>query len=335
MNANEQSPVRYRPFRVGDGPGIITCLRDEYGDTYPRICYYGENYFARESAVGALRLFIADYRGEVIGFLITRRSDLFRGQTELSTMVICKRYRGLGLSAPFLEYAVRELRSERDHVLFGHTQMFHAISQENLYGLGLVPCGLLLSVLLAAPLRHSFHTGRGPKLSLGVMVHAPPRRNAGTLHIPRELCRYTTLLYNGMAAQYRLCHDEHTAAAGELRVVESFGQSTALVVVDAFSRNDADILAAKLRQWRGDPLHTVNVLLNCSHPSAVAGYRALAATGFFFTGFQPACAGGEYMLLHHPMAVPAAFGDMIVSDAFAGIVKYIKDRYREGGWEHA
>ena len=324
--------VYYRPFRAEDTPGVLSCLREEYGESYPRPRYYRESYYMEAVLSGEMRIFIADDSGAAIGFLITRRSGIFPGQTELSTMVIRKKYRGLGLSVPFLTYAAEQLGRDEGSVLFGHTQMFHAISQNNLYELGLLPCGLLLSVLLSRPLHHSFSGGRGQKLALGVMVKSAGGRRAGDLFVPVELGACAALLYNGLGIGHQLRHEGAAAAAGKMRVIADFGQHTKLVVIDAFSPAVQEALAAGMEGWKAVSLHTVNVLLNCSDPSAVAGYRALSAAGFFFTGFQPACATGEYLLLHHPMSVPPVFEDLVVSDPFAGIVPYIRQKYLES-WE--
>lgn len=285
-------------------------------------------------ASGKMRIFIADAEDRVIGFLLTRQSELFLGQIELSTMVIQKQYRRLGLSAPFLAHVVEQLQQEGDNVLFGHTQMFHTISQNNLYALGLLPCGLLPSVLLSKSFHHSFGSGLGAKLSLGVMVGNFHRRHVGELYVPEEHSCFAALLYNGMRMDYQLCHQENMAKSGKISVLEDYHESTEMVVIDAFSPQVMDVLREKMKQWQKDKLHTVNLLLNCSDPSAIAGYRALAAAGYFFTGFQPASESGEYIILHHPMAVPVVFKDMVVSHPFAGVVSYIQEKYMESWGEN-
>lgn len=324
--------IHYREFRPGDEAAILDCLDDEYGNTYYRRDYYRAGYYTEMTADQKMRIFLAQTPdGATAGFLVARRSDGFRGQIELGTMIIRQACRGYRLSEPFIRYAMNRLKDESCSALFGHTQMFHTISQKNLYQLDLIPTGLLLSTILSAPLRHSFRQGAGKKLAWGVMVRPQDKRHAGTLYVPEELKPIIAGLYNGMNLPFSFAPGGAVGDRGSLRCYDDADQHTGTAVIDAFDPTGAAEIAAKLRAREQDPLYTMNVLLNGSHPSAVEGYGALAAQGFFFTGMQPACDRAEYLLMHHPMRVPVVFSDFQVSAAFSGIVAMVQKQYQFGG----
>ena len=55
-NKNGQTlEVELRPYRPGDAPQIIACIRDAYGDTYVKPCLYTEEGIRRHEAEGTDR----------------------------------------------------------------------------------------------------------------------------------------------------------------------------------------------------------------------------------------------------------------------------------------
>lgn len=56
--------VLLREYRLGDEPGMIACIRDEYGETYFKRGLYDPDYIHRESAEGHISFLVAQVLAE-------------------------------------------------------------------------------------------------------------------------------------------------------------------------------------------------------------------------------------------------------------------------------
>lgn len=301
-----------RQYRQGDEPGMIACIRDEYGDTYFRSSYYQPENLRREAESGRIAFLLAEVlsgdkalRGEIAGMLTMKRSGPPENTCELASEIFRKKYRSYGLAMPFLEYAMELVKAGGYASVFGLSALFHDTTQRLLSRLGFQPCGFAFGILDMKRVSYSYQKDRNQKHPGGIQVMALEKQDAGTLYLPselEELCRQT---YDSLGVAYRIaaatlpCREPLPEKSG-LTWKEDEGQGSLEI---RLHRAGSDLLEHMERLCRRYPLRgrqTANIYLNVCDNNAVWAYRELEKRGFVFGGFHPLCGEREYLLMHHP-----------------------------------
>lgn len=340
----------FREYREGDEEGIISCIRDEYGDTYFKRNFYDKAYLQKEAASGHITFLIAQVQaeesaagqtsdtamgqtGNTAGMLILKQFYPAETMCEIASLIIKKQYRGYGIAELFLKYGMEILQKRMYSAALCLPVLFHDITQRLLYRQGLRATGFLLNVFDLAQIEHSYRNGRNTKHSQGIQIKAAGKKDVGVLYFPPEHEDFCREIYDSLDVSYEICrkHREN----GEKRNGGVTGQSVLSCLQDKCQKsleiriqNVGADLRRQLRQIQCKyPLvgrQTANVLLNCNDSNCNWAYGILKHMGYFFTGLRPLCGEREYLVLHHPGQTQIAFEDYAVSDEFARLLAYVQ-----------
>lgn len=325
--------VMLRTYAQGDEEGMISCVRDEYGDTYFKKGFYDAAYL-REMAGGGTCIFLTAQTkaGEVAGMLVLEKTEGEEALCEVESLFIRKKYRGYGLAGPLLKYGVEMILGQDYAAACCHPALFHSITQRLLYRQEFRATGFLLNVFDAACMVHSYSNGRNSKFSLGLQLLPIQKRDAGTLYIPPEHRGFIERVYQSLSMAFRMVPEGGNRKRYMLPVSE--------ILIQPDERQDS--LEIRIRHIGADlpermkgiharyPLRgkwTSNVLLNINESGAVWAYKKLTKQHYFFAGLRPMGNAGEYMVLHNPGEVRCFLEDYIVSPEFAEILIYIRKYY--------
>lgn len=318
-----------RPYREGDGAGIIACIRDEYGDTYFKRGFYDPEYLKEESEKGNITFLVAVTGDDgIAGMLILKQFYPEETMCEIASQIFRKKYRGCGLAMPFFRYGMEILLSRSYSAAFCLPVLFHDVTQRLLYRLGLRAAGLVLNVFDMAHITHSYDNGRNTKHSQGIQVMAVNKKYAGVLYLPREHQEFCRRIYERLRVP--CCMAEETIRSEKLSPVSSIVsrqdelQSSLELRIHRIGADLPERLEALQKKYPLRGKQTANVFLNIQDKNAVWAYRVLTEAGYFFTGLKPLCSRNEYMVLHHPGEVEIFFEDYVLSEEFQEITDYIK-----------
>lgn len=89
---------------------------------------------------------------------------------------------------------------------------------------------------------------------------------------------------------------------------------------------DIEEWAAEEMETLKAPEQTINLLIDLGCPRAPAAYERLRALGFVFSGMQPLCGDGEFMIMHQPMGLDIQFDKLCIDEGYREVFDYIKDR---------
>ncbi len=198
-----------REYRQGDEPGIIACIRDEYGDTYFKRSFYQPEWIRKEAESGHITFLVAETAaggapGEIAGMLILKEFYPEESMCEIASQIFRKKYRGYGLAAPFFEYGLEILRFRHYSAAYCLPVLFHDTTQRLLYRLGLRATGFVFQVFDMAGITHSYRRDRNRKHSQGVQIMALEKRDAGTLYLPPERWKLCREIYDVLGVTYRM-----------------------------------------------------------------------------------------------------------------------------------
>lgn len=295
--------------------GLLTCIREEYGQTYIDRRIYDLDYLTAETAAGRLLTAAAfDERDQIAACICLRENPPFYGVGDLSMHVVRRPYRGYGIGTRLVTWVMAMPEASRFSAIGSHNATFHTMSQQESYAGGLRPCGMLLDLYLSQGFVHS-HANVGEKLSYAVAALPLDRREAA-LCPPEETRAFTASYFESVGVPVRFLQEEPPAAASELEITEDEDHRTTTLCLARCGADLSARAAAALSAHRGRPLQTAAACLELSDPAAPWGYRTLRALGFRFTGLQPFCRGRNYLLMHHPMGVEVPFDQMQIDGAY-------------------
>ncbi|MBR1635960.1 MAG: hypothetical protein IJ682_13000 [Lachnospiraceae bacterium] len=208
---NTKRTYLLRTFRPGDERGIISCVKEEHGDTYFKKYFYDKSLLREKALGGEYVFFVAEETGgekkdfePIAGIeilrLFTKNGDDY---IEPASQMIRKRHRGFHLSEALVEYTFYVAKSIRPSALFVHTAMYHSITQHVCESYGMVPVGFEIGSFLAEVMQNSFVMEGIKKYSAGTLCYPVEKKNAGDVYLPAELKGYAGRIYEALGAT---CH---------------------------------------------------------------------------------------------------------------------------------
>lgn len=339
-----------REYCPGDEPGMIACIRDEYGSTYFKRGFYFPEQIRSEAESGHITFLVAEVlsldnreagaeRGEIAGMLILKQFYPEESMCEIASQIFRKKYRGYGLAVPFFEYGMEILKSRHFSAAYCLPVVFHDTTQRLLYRLGLRAAGFILNVFDMGRITHSYKRDRNKKHSQGIQIMAQEKKNAGTLYLPPEHMEICKRIYDSLKVEYRICEEpEGNAGNGRgtllpgvssITVRQDENQSSLEIHIHRIGTDLSERMEAIHKQYPLSGMQTANVFLNINDCNVAGAYQRLEEQGYFFTGLKPLCSDREYMVLHNPGEVEIYLEDYVLTDEFRELLDYIVKKGRD------
>lgn len=305
---------------------FMLCVRDEYGDTYPRKSVYNQAALAQELRSGKViaMLAISD-EGETAASLALTTCGGLKGVPELTMHVVRKKFRGFGIGTVMTKALLEQPKVKTCCAVTAHSVTFHPKAQHQTLRCGLIPTGFLFNVHSNDILKHSFSVEGVKKQSFAVSVFPEGKKNAETIYAPQEHRDFIAKVYGALGAEFSIAEGQPLSGKTELHTHQDEIHHT--MTAELFScGEDVDFWAASVLNGEHCPDQTLNLLIDLNCPAAPAAYERLKALGFIFTGIHPLCENGEFMILHHPMELEIPFDKLCVDEGYRETFDYIRDR---------
>lgn len=303
--------------------GLLTCLREEYGDTYIDRRVYDLDWLMAETRAGRLLTGVTFTEGgEPAGCLCLRENPPFAGVGDLCMHVVRKAYRGCGVGTPLVAWLMARPETARFSAIGSHNATFHILSQRESYACGLRPCGMLFSLYLSRGFVHS-HANVGDKLSYAVAA-MPLDRTPVRLCLPAHWRAFAEEYYASVHTPIQWVEEEAPAERSDLAVLPDETHCTLTLHLRRCGADLGERVSALLAEYGPRPMETVSLALALSDPAAAWGCGVLEALGFRFSGLQPFCRGEQYLLLHHPLSVPIPFDGMQIDSAYQPMFQAVR-----------
>lgn len=318
-----------RPFAPGDEPGLIACIRDEYGDSYFKRDFYDKKKLLEKAMGDHYVFFVAEADGEIAGMeifaLFTENGDDY---IEPASQILKRNYRGFGLAAELVAYTFPLAKAMKPSALFVHAVTFHPITQWVCGEQGMIPTGFRLGSFLAEKMQNSYPKGSCPKHSEGIMILPVEKKDAGTVYLPAGLHDYAGLIYHDLGMKVELS-DKKTVFSSKttkLSAVTDELQRTVLIQLEQPGDDLSEQIRALMAVHR-DPYWTYQITASSNDSTAVAVYDALIDLGFFFTGIKAACGECEQFYMQWCGEMDLHMEEYVLTDAFDALREQIKVYY--------
>lgn len=298
-----------------DAIEAIRCIYSEYGYSY---CY--EKLYYIESFMNAIRnkeimSFLAvNEHGQTAGHFALAFSGTFQNMPEISTVVIRKEFRGLGLFAIFNDYCIALGKKLGFRAIVGQPVAFHPFSQKALLKSGFVATSVLLAYIDSA--LESEYNKNGQRLDLFACVRPLDTSFRSILYPPAEIRAFTDKVFQRLGCGYEFRDDAHPGDSTAISI-ESSGalKSTKMILMGA-----ADDLEQILRDSVKDAIRghneMIEILISMNDPSCPHAYETAKKCGFAFSGIIPCGETADYIVMQMLVGADCRYDHLVTVGEF-------------------
>lgn len=325
----ERPEVQYRPFRPGDGEGVVSVLREFYKDDYYHAACYDAAYLEKANLDGRRVLFVAESPEDgIVGVAGGNYRAYLPGSYELGLHVFRQAYQGRGLAKGLLGYSVDAIRRMRIYGLYGMAISLHDRSQYECEALGLPVTGFWLGRYRAD---RSFLTEKpkSPKLHSIVVALAGAVRNEGPLYAPKAHRAFIADVYESLRTPFAFAEDgECLAELSSYYVKDTEDAHDREIYVRSIGRDLPNQVHALMRG--GEPEDSYTVFLNMLDCGCEGVCERLCDMGFYFTGVHPLHDHGEFLMLHRECRGGYVWDECKLTPTNQRMLDYILKHRQEG-----
>lgn len=325
--------ILLRPYRPGDENGMIECIRSEYGEHYFKQDFYDPKLLRRKAMGDHYIFFVAQCGSEIVGMLAFTFFMPEETRIEVASEIFKQSVRGAGMAEIFLRYAFPLAESLKPSCIFIHAVTFHTIIQKIGPRLGMTPVGFRLGSFLTEQMQNSYHSGKCPKYSEGILILPVEKRSAGTIWLPEALMEFGDKIYHRLGVEYELL----PANEGDKLCVPKAKEAVLEFTMDSLQRScqirirrRGRDFGKQIREWireRREPYWTIQIALDASREMSGYEYPVLKELGFFCAGMKPLCSEREQFYMQWCGDMTLGLENYCLTEEFALLAQDIQGFY--------
>lgn len=271
-----------------DVPGIIACIKEEYGDTYYRREFYDEAIL--KDNLDKYNIFLVCKDNDICGIQSMIDRHPVDSYMEGATQIFRKKYRGLGLPTSLVSYTYDIAKKADISCIYASAVTFHKITQRMCEKHGMIPVAFNFGSYITAKMGNSFELGHSEKYAQAILVRPVNKQNAGRVYVTEGIKEMTSRLYSELGVQFEIDTTENAPEldASQINVKINEREQTLCIRVDEIGADLQTAVADILNQHKGG-LWTSQLILPTSDKESVWAQNKLKKMGFFFVGLRPLC----------------------------------------------
>lgn len=274
----------------------IRCIYSEYGYSYSYERLYYVDSFMNLLKTKELMSFLAvNDHGQTAGHFALAFSELYKNMPEISTVVIRKEFRGLGLFSRFMEYSEELGKKEGFRALMGQPVTFHPMSQKAFLRAGYTATSLLMSYLGTDI--ESEYNQNNERLGLCVGVKLLDNTAYSKIYPPEEIAEFAKKVYEKLGLRADICSGEGKAAHTKINVdTNKLLQMTKILLHEA-GEDTEETLKNAIDEAIRRKSEMVELVILLNSPSCGYAYQAAKNCGFALSGIIPGGENGDYIIM--------------------------------------
>ncbi len=274
----------------------IRCIYSEYGYSYSYERLYYVDSFMNLLKTKELMSFLAvNDHGQTAGHFALAFSELYKNMPEISTVVIRKEFRGLGLFSRFMEYSEELGKKEGFRALMGQPVTFHPMSQKAFLRAGYTATSLLMSYLGTDI--ESEYNQNSERLGLCVGVKMLNEKAYTQIYPPKEIAEFVKKVYDRLGLKADMCRGGGKADATKINVdTNKLLQMTKILLYEG-GADAEETLKGAIDQAIRRKSEMIELVILLNSPSCEYSYQTAKECGFALSGIIPGGENGDYIIM--------------------------------------
>lgn len=289
--------ISIRPVETEeDAIEAIRCIYSEYGYSYSyERLYYVESLLKLIKNGELLSLLAVNEHGQTAGHAALAFSDTFKNMPEISTVVVRKEFRGLGLFSKFIDYCM-ELGEKRGfRALMGQPVAFHPMSQKAFLKAGFTPTSVLLSYISSDI--ESEYNKDNRRLDLFASVKILDKTAHSRIYPPKSLRSFIEKTYDNMGWDYEVCETASWKDETEIQVETNSSMLITKVLLQEASDDLEEIVEGIVKNAIRNKSDMIEFFISLNDASCPYSYEVAKKCNFVFSGIIPGGETNDYILM--------------------------------------
>ncbi len=308
--------ISIRPVETEeDAIEAIRCIYSEYGYSYSyERLYYVDSLLEMVKNKELLSFLAVNEHGQTAGHFALVFSDTFKNMPEISTVVIRKEFRGLGLFSKFMNYCMELGKKNHFRALMGQPVGFHPMSQKAFLKSGFTATSVLLSYIGSDV--ESEYNKDNQRLDLFASVKILDENAHSSIYPPEELHLFLDNLYGRLDWSYEFGQGNKLSENTTVRIENNNLLRVTKILLKESAKNLKVILdeAVKDALRRKDEMIELMICLN--NPSCSYGYTVAKQCNFILSGVIPGGEAGDYLVMQMLIGRDSCYDQLVTVGEF-------------------
>lgn len=311
--------ITIRPVQTEeDAIEAIRCIYSEYGYSYSYERLYYVESLLKLIKKGEIMSFLAvNDHGQTAGHFALVFSDTFKNMPEISTVVIRKEFRGLGLFGRFMDYSMELGKKQGLRALMGQPVAFHPMSQKAFLRSGFTATSVLLAYI-GADIESEYNKDN-QRLDLFASVKILDPEAKSVIYPPKELKPFIRDIYDRLGWSYELREEAVTKEHTEIRIEDSSSMKITKILLKEASEDLEQILNDTVKQAIRGKHDMIEFFISLRDPSCEYGYETAKKCGFVFSGLLPGGENDDYLVMQMLIGTDARYDHLVTVGEFEDV----------------
>lgn len=315
--------ISIRPVETEtDAIEAIRCIYSEYGYSYSYEKLYYIDSLMRMIKNRELMPFLAvNEHGQVAGHAALAFSDTFNNMPEISTVVVRKEFRGLGLFAKFMDFFMEMGEKQGFRAYMGQPVAFHPMSQKAFLKSGFTATAVLLSYI-GSDIESEYNTNN-QRLDLFSSVKILDKSAHSRVYPPAQLRPFVENVYDKLGWKYEIIEEASWKKVTEIRVETNSSMKTVNVLLRKASDDLEKTLQEIVKSAIGNKNDMIELLISLNDASCACSYDIAKKCKFVLSGVLPGGENDDYLVMQMLLGADVHYEHLVTVGEFEDLRKDI------------
>lgn len=298
-----------------DAIEAIRCIYSEYKYSYSYERFYYIESFMRAIKEKEIMSFLAvNEHGQTAGHFALVFSPDLKNMPEISAVVTRKEFRGLGLFAKFMDYAIKFGEKNSFRALMGQPVAFHTLSQKAFIKSGFTATAVLLSYI-GSDIESEYNKNK-ERLDLFASVKILDESAGCVVYIPKEIKEFTQKVFEKMNYNYTVAENASIGDATEINIETYSTLKTTKILVKSAAEDLEEILKDAIKDSIRGKNEMIELAVSMNAPSSEYAYEVAKKCGFVFSGLLPGSETADYFIMQMMIGTDCNYDRLVVTGEY-------------------
>lgn len=309
--------VHIKPVRTEEEVlKAIRCLYSEYGYSYAyERLYYVDSFLSAIREKKLLPWLLVNDHEQVAGYFALSFSEMFQDMPEISSVVIRKEFRGMGLMTKIAQHSLEAAKEMGLRAIMGQPVAMHTKTQKTMLHFGFTPVSMLFAYVEASS-KGQYSKDKN-RLDLCCCVKILDEHASSRIYPPKELRPFLEKIYQGLGWQYEFLEGCRTDESTELQIEENQVMQITKMILKEASDDLESLLKQNLKSAIRNKIEMVELAILLNRPSAGYAYGVAKSCGFSLSGVMPGGANGDYLIMQLLPGETIDYDRLVLEGGFA------------------